>query len=127
MIPNWKDSCVSARLGSSGDILILGTSRVLIYPVKSSVPQLTEAVSLYTEDDESGPRERERQGPNTMRELTAGTGMAQVSLDTDREACLFQPMGRTPCEGDSTVERPGLGLPRGNLGEVLIGILCCRL
>lgn len=34
-----------------------------------------------------GP-ERERQGPEPMRELTADTGMAHMSLDADREACL---------------------------------------
>lgn len=35
--------------------------------------------------------------------------------------------GGTQCEGNSTAGRPGPGLPRGNLDEILIGVLRCWL
>lgn len=61
MIPNWKDSCVSAGLGNSGDSPILGASLV---PIKSSVPQLTRAVSFYPKEEASGAQREKDRGPS---------------------------------------------------------------
>lgn len=74
-------------LGSSGDNPTVGRPpTVLIYQLML-VSGLVKAVPLCTKMRSLG-LERERQGPEATRELTAEAGTENTSPDTSREACL---------------------------------------